>query len=66
MTVDELIEKLAAYPGDWEVVYDDDTLGPIEPDMVAAGKFKKRLCTRSEFVYRVDGKYMECNSVMIR
>lgn len=31
MTVEELIEKLREFPPHWEVYYDDDVYGEVEP-----------------------------------
>jgi hypothetical protein len=65
MTVDELIEKLAQYPGDWDVVYDDydSTNGYFDIDYVFPGRIDEKFPSR--FEYQEEGKYMAVNAVKL-
>lgn len=66
MTIDELIEELAQYPGDWEVVYDDyesDSGGYFNIDYVSPGRIDER--NPSRFEYQKEGKYMDVNAVKL-
>ena len=65
MTIDELIEKLAPYPGDWEVLYEDEQHGSVRPDAVYVGRNESRGkgYYKNQFSYRKPG--MECNAVLI-
>lgn len=65
MTVDELIEQLAQYPGDWEVVYDDyeSVGGYFDIDYVSPGRIDER--NPSRFEYQEEGKYMAVNAVKL-
>lgn len=66
MTIDELIARLAPYPGDWEVIYDAAEIGaPRTADSVCPGISYIRNGSVLGWKAREDGKYMECNSVFL-
>ena len=65
MTVDELIEQLAQYPGDWDVVYDDyeSVGGYFDIDYVSPGRIDEK--DPSRFEHQEEGKYMAVNAIKL-
>ena len=66
MTIDELIARLAPYPGDWEVIYDAAAHGDARTVESACPGFAvvKDNCVL-DYKGRSPDKYMECNSVFL-
>ena len=68
MTIDDLIAKLAQYPGDWEVVVKDEVGDYREwesvEDVVPGEWSKKDKGPFHDFKSRKDG-YCNCNSVLV-